>query len=141
MLRTRRAGRSYPAPKRMRQTRIVRSALLGLLTYALGLIPFYFLTPVHQAVPLVFSDVATLIAGPAPGPLERAPPVLTPTPVPAKKIGAEVPSVVDSASPVPVAVPSSDPVGSSRFAFLLMGYGGGTHPGAYLTDSDRKSVV
>jgi len=125
----------------MRQTRIVRSALLGLLTYALGLIPFYFLTPVHQAVPIVLSDVENLIVPPAPVPLELVPAVLTPTPVPAKKIGADVPSVVDSASPVPVTVPSSNLVGSSRFAFLLLGYGGGTHPGAYLTDSMMVVIV
>ncbi|HEX5418178.1 MAG TPA: hypothetical protein VFZ25_21185, partial [Chloroflexota bacterium] len=34
-----------------RRDPLVRSAVLALFTYALGLIPFYFLTPVHQALP------------------------------------------------------------------------------------------
>ena len=128
MSRSRAASRSR-ASSGLRRDRIVRSACLGLLTYALGLIPFYFFTPVH-------ASVETLLARPMPTAVRSA----TPTPSTAqreKNAGAELPSLVDttplpvaSATPVPTPVP-----GDSRFAFLLLGYGGGNHQGGYLTDS------
>ena len=120
----------------------MRSAVFGLLTYALGLIPFYFLTPVHQAVPLVVLSAGRLSQQSDSLPTAPLPVPASPTPLPSKKIGADVPSVVDTSSPVAASVPStSNLVGNSRFAFLLLGYGGGGHDGAYLTDSMMVVIV
>jgi len=142
----------------------MRVAVFGVLTYALGLIPFYLLTPVHRAVPAVISQVNRLSHAPSsesspvakprlPSPTAiawavsaaTASPVPTvvvpsPTPRPAEKIGADVASVVDA---TPQAVPPVPAIslGSSRFAFLLLGYGGGGHDGAYLTDSMMVVIV
>src|SRR5262249_20884040 len=58
---------------------------------------------------------------------------------PEKALGADAPSVVD-ASATEVAVPEDSPAGE-RFAFLLMGYGGGRHEGGFLTDSMMIVIV
>jgi LCP family protein required for cell wall assembly len=125
----------FLAPSGLRRDRVVRSAFLGLLTYALGLIPFYFLTPVHDSVQVMFSRPkpgAVAPAWPTPSIIQRE-----------KKAGAELPSITDSTpqpratfAPVPTQAPS-DP----RFAVLLLGYGGGNHDGAYLTDSMMVVIV
>src|SRR5207237_7007621 len=69
----------------------------------------------------------------------------TSTPVRAdKKAGADTQSVVDTSStPVPPALPTAPAAASAggRYAFLLMGYGGGSHDGAYLTDSLMVVIV
>lgn len=60
-----------------------------------------------------------------------------------KSAGAETRSVVDSAAtavPSALAVPTA-PADTGRYAFLLMGYGGGNHDGAYLTDSLMVVIV
>ena len=57
-----------------------------------------------------------------------------------KRAGADIPSVPDSTSESAASVPAkqaSDP----RYAFLLLGYGGGGHDGAYLTDSMMVVIV
>ena len=57
-----------------------------------------------------------------------------------KRAGADTPSVSDTGSEAAVSVPgkqASDP----RYAFLLLGYGGGGHDGAYLTDSIMVVIV
>lgn len=144
MYRSRNVDRRQQATSSIRRDRVLRSAVLGLVTYALGLIPFYFLTPVHQAVRTVFfqSASAAVVGG--------LPPVgtVTPTPSPSvakrqKKAGADTVSVVDStpqAKDTPVPVPT-EKVTDPRYAFLLLGYGGGGHDGAYLTDSMMLVIV
>jgi LCP family protein required for cell wall assembly len=128
--------------------RIVRSAVLGLLTYALGLIPFYFLTPVREAVPQV-APLPVVVSSASP---TLPPTVPTPTGVPIKSnVGGNVPSVPAATPEAPqTAVPlPTETVADSRYAFLLLGYGGGGHDGAYLTDSlmlvivdpDRKTLA
>lgn len=70
----------------------------------------------------------------------------TPTPSQSERlhqVGADTSPVVNStpgpqATPVPV---PTFPTGDSRFAILLLGYGGGSHPGGYLTDSMIVAVV
>lgn len=125
-----------------RRPPFIRSVVLALATYAIGLIPFYFLTPVHTALPslLGFTPApvvaqTTVVATPTP------PPGTTPKP----RDGADTnsilaPSPVAKTKPPAVAVPPAK-AGDSRFAFLLMGYGGGGHDGAYLTDSMMLVIV
>lgn len=114
---------------------MVRSVFLALLAYTLGLLPFYFLTPVHDSVHAIL----------APRPVATTAPVfVAPTPTPSlaqrqKNAGAEVVSPVDltpqpTQAPAPTA-PPTPMAGGSRFAFLLLGYGGADHQGGYLTDS------
>jgi len=57
-----------------------------------------------------------------------------------KRAGADTASVLDGNPEAAVGVPgkeASDP----RYAFLLLGYGGGGHDGAYLTDSIMAVIV
>ncbi|HLH73376.1 MAG TPA: LCP family protein [Chloroflexota bacterium] len=124
---------SAPTPGQ-RPDRVIRSAVLALLVYALGIIPFYFLTPVHQVVGGLFA--------------QPMPPIGSPTPFSSvgeetKKAGADAPSIVATPAPVPqtpVPLPTTS-ANDARFAFLLMGYGGGSHPGGYLTDSMMVVIV
>lgn len=60
-----------------------------------------------------------------------------------KRVGAEANSVADT-TPVAESAGAAVPPASaedSRYAFLLMGYGGGSHDGAYLTDSMMVVIV
>jgi LCP family protein required for cell wall assembly len=60
-----------------------------------------------------------------------------------RSVGADTQPVVDS-SPVtrqtPIPLPSAA-VGDNRYALVLLGYGGGGHDGAYLTDSMMVVIV
>lgn len=130
-----------------RRDRIIRSAVLALVTYALGLIPFYFLTPVHQAVPALLSrdtrPVETPVPSAVPTTLGMIPATSTRTKGEIqKRVGADVAPVSgpDNVSVVPGATPTA-PTSDSRYAFLLLGYGGPGHDGAYLTDSMQVVVV
>jgi LCP family protein required for cell wall assembly len=106
---------------------------------ALVLVPFYLFTPVRN----VFQAV---VARPTPALILRSP---TPTAVPlvtnvvattvaTTPIPAETP--VPLPPPTPVPLPTSA-AGDSRFAIVLLGYGGGGHDGAYLTDSIMVTIV
>jgi LCP family protein required for cell wall assembly len=118
---------------------LISSAAIVVL--ALVLVPFYVFTPVHNVVRAV-------VARPTPAPVRRAP---TATPVPAATRAVEAGTVeVAVATPVPdlVSAPTETPVplptasaGDSRFAFALLGYGGGGHDGADLTDSIMVAIV
>jgi len=138
-------NRSRPRALGLRRDRVFRSAVLGLVTYAIGLVPFYFLTPVHQAVQTVLvQPTAVVVRAPAPAP--PTPPLPTPTLSQSdrqKKAGADTLPVVDStpkAQATPVPSPTAVPT-DPRYAFLLLGYGGAGHDGAYLTDSMMLVVV
>jgi LCP family protein required for cell wall assembly len=107
----------------------------------MGLVPFYFLTPVHQSVMALFET-------PTPTSVASTPVARTATPTPARadpevKVGADavsVPAPTTEASRANAAVPvevTNDP----RYAFLLLGYGGAGHDGAYLTDSMMIVIV
>jgi LCP family protein required for cell wall assembly len=121
--------------------RIVVSAALGLVIFALGLVPFYLLTPVNAAVRAVLTKPAPAVVG-------RNPPQPTITPSPSlservKGVGAST-APIQGATPAPQQTPIPLPTvtaGDPRFAFLLLGYGGGGHDGAYLTDSMMVVVV
>lgn len=137
-------GRAYRRRGRSgsRGDQILRSAALGLLVYALGLIPFYFLTPVHRSVHDLLVGIRPVID-------DRAflAPAKTSSPSTVvqqeKKTGADAISVVDTtpiANQTPVPVPTAA-VGDSQFAVLLLGYGGSGHDGAYLTDSMMVVIV
>ena len=109
--------------------------------YALGLIPFYFLTPVHQSVQDLLAGVRPVLDDRA----FLAPASASPqtTVQQQKRSGADAISVVDTtptANQTPVPVPTAA-VGDSQFAVLLLGYGGGGHDGAYLTDSMMVVIV
>ncbi|MGH2458556.1 MAG: LCP family protein [Chloroflexota bacterium] len=133
----RRRGRSGP-----RGDQILRSAALGLLVYALGLVPFYFLTPVHRSVQDILGGIRPAIndrAFLAPAKSGSPNAVVQQE----KKTGADAISVVDTtpvANQAPVPVPTAA-VGDSEFAVLLLGYGGSGHDGAYLTDSMMVVIV
>jgi polyisoprenyl-teichoic acid--peptidoglycan teichoic acid transferase len=116
-----------------------RPLIVGLVILLAIAIPAYAFTPIP-------GFIRQLIA-PARGPNGSA--FLAPpsrgTPVrPQKNAGANAGSVVDAQTMppdvTPVAVPSPT-TGDARFAILLMGYGGGGHDGAYLTDSMMVIVV
>jgi LCP family protein required for cell wall assembly len=121
----------------------MRSAILALVTYAIGLIPFYFLTPVHLALPnLLGFAPATVVARTTATPVASPQSNATPKP----RDGADTVSV---AAPGPLATTTNKPAvavptpkeGDQRYAFLLLGYGGGDHDGAYLTDSMMVVIV
>src|SRR5579884_3258685 len=111
----------------LRPTRVIRVATIGLLIYALCLIPFYFLTPVHQSVQRVLGHPTSSGANASP-PSEKAVP-----------LGQQIVTVARSVlfKPEPANQPSVPlpATGSNdgQFAFLLLGYGGAGHDGAYLT--------
>ena len=137
------------APRRAsRGSTVLRSSLLVLAVYALGLIPFYFLTPVHDTLPRLLFPVSET-GSIAPG-LSIARPNPSKSEV-KQKVGADSASV---AAPTAVnaqaaaAVPA-DAANDPRYAFVLLGYGGAGHDGAYLSDSmivvivdaDRKTLT
>ena len=112
-----------------RHDRIVLAAVVVLMVLALGLIPLYFLATAPRNGRAVLAR-------------------LTPTPT--------VPSSVLKPAPTAIGQPSADPtteaqqtpvpiptvsLGDQRFAILLLGYGGGNHDGAYLTDSMMVVIV
>ena len=126
-----------------RRDPVFRSVAFALVTYALGLIPFYFLTPVHQTLPSMLGFApATVIAKVTATPE----PTLAPNGTPKPRDGADTASV---AAPTAVATTTAKPAaavptpkaGDQRYAFLLLGYGGGDHDGAYLTDSMMVVIV
>ncbi len=131
---------SAPRPV-VRRSHIFRSSLLALVTYALGLLPFYFLTPVHDTLPALFktsSDqpavVVSNLGRPTPSKAETK-----------KKVGADAVSVVaptveNAPAVAPLAAPT-EAANETRYAFLLLGYGGSGHDGAYLSDSMMVVVV
>ena len=57
-----------------------------------------------------------------------------------RRAGADTASVPDGGSEAASGVPSKAP-SDPRYAFLLLGYGGGGHDGAYLTDSIMAVIV
>jgi hypothetical protein len=129
------------APRRgASRMQIVRTTLVGLAIYGLGLVPFYFLTPVHDALPKLLNPSAQINAA------EPNAPAARPTPSKAevqKKVGAEsvsiaAPTAEDAQDAV---APPLETSSDSRYAFLLLGYGGGGHEGAYLSDSMIVVIV
>lgn len=132
-------------PRRRARRAVVRPAILALCTYALGLIPFYFLTPVHQALPALLAPSAEPSAFVASIPVPTTPPVTPPPPSPTLsmgqrevKDGAVTRSIVDPTTPATLTPGLSltpAPVPDARYAVLLLGYGGADHAGGYLTDS------
>lgn len=128
-----------PPPRSSPGDRVILSAALGLVIFALGLVPFYLLTPVNTAV-------RGVIARPAPAVVARGLPTSTPTASldqRVRNIGANTAPIVGTtpvALQTPVALPTVT-AGDPRFAVLLLGYGGGGHDGAYLTDSMMVVVV
>jgi len=70
-----------------------------------------------------------------------ATPRARPTVRPATNIGADVGSVSATSQPSDLAPLPTEATSGGPYAFLLMGYGGGNHPGAYLTDSLMLVIV
>jgi LCP family protein required for cell wall assembly len=131
----------------------LRWPLALLLVGWLGLIPFYALTPVHDAVWVLMAR-STPPPAPTSEPAAEASPESTPAaeevaavpadtptpePAPEKRLGADTASLIDP-SVEAVDTPTPAPV-DGRYAFLLLGYGGAGHDGAYLTDSVMVVVV
>jgi LCP family protein required for cell wall assembly len=101
-------------------------------------VPFYFFAR-SRVVPIQ-SIVQT--------PSVKLPPALLATATPSiedkvRSVGAVTEPIKDaspSAGQTPIALPTAN-VADSRYAFLLLGYGGGGHDGAYLTDSMMVVIV
>lgn len=109
--------------------RFLWSVVVGLLVLALGLIPLYVLASGRRAEQTAVSSSTAVPGGNAPsknlGPTVVAQSVAGPT---------------SAAAQTPVPLPTVS-MGDSRFAILLLGYGGGDHPGGYLTDSIMVVIV
>ncbi|HLZ07623.1 MAG TPA: LCP family protein, partial [Chloroflexota bacterium] len=124
----------------VRRSRIWRPAILVLVVYALGLIPFYFLTPVHDALPKLLNPADSLALS-----ANNVSPT-RPTPSKAevqKKVGADSVSIAapTTENAQDAAAIPSELANDTRYAFLLLGYGGAGHDGAYLSDSMIVVVV
>ncbi len=109
--------------------------MLGFALCAIALASAFALTSVRQLAQTYLAEVS---------PRLEAVFLTTPTVVPPENaVGGDVRSVVDTtptSDQTPIPVPTAtgaDP----RFAVLLMGYGGGNHEGAYLTDSMMVVIV
>ncbi len=116
-----------------------RALIVGLVLVLAGLVPVYALTPIH--------DLTQRVNAPPSEPNGNAflaMPSAHPTPLhPEKNAGADAGSVIDThpaAGQTPLPVPTAAG-GDTPFAVLLMGYGGGGHDGAYLTDSMMVVIV
>jgi LCP family protein required for cell wall assembly len=123
---------------REKRNRILRTSAFALTLVLILLAPIYLYARSH-----VSSDPK--IAG---GPLLQLPPLVPATPTPSvedrvRTVGAKTEPVID-ASPIarqtPILLPTAA-VGDSRYAFVLLGYGGGGHDGADLTDSIMVVIV
>jgi LCP family protein required for cell wall assembly len=155
-------GSRPPSALWARQGRLVRWLAAGLFAaWVIGAAPFLLLTPAGGSLVALFAGwgvappsqplsgpgalTATVESEPAAAPLEVAAvePAATATPslgpAPGRTLGVEAASVVDP-SATEVALPDDRPDGE-RFAFLLMGYGGGRHEGGFLTDSMMVVIV
>lgn len=101
-----------------RPQRLVRGVLLSLAItpFVLGSLYLGWAAFVRQpAVPLPSPEPPSVVAGET-------------------RVGPDAPTVVAEAPAAPTVVPTNT-VTDPRWAFLLLGYGGGRHDGAYLTDS------
>jgi LCP family protein required for cell wall assembly len=120
---------------------------LAVLSCAVALVAY---ATVRPAAP---KPMARAPRPPAATPTRAVAPAPSPTTVPPtpmltvaqreKNAGATTASVPDlqpTAATTPIPIPGQPP-GSSRFAFLLMGYGGPGHDGPYLTDSMIVMIV
>jgi LCP family protein required for cell wall assembly len=107
---------------------------------ALVLVPFYLFTPVRNVVQAVVArpTPALILRSPTPTAAPAATHVVANTTAePTTPIPADTPA---AATQTPVPLPTSA-AGDSRFAIVLLGYGGGGHDGAYLTDSIMVAIV
>jgi LCP family protein required for cell wall assembly len=91
-------------------------------------------TPRPTAAEGVFLVTPSPVSGAAPSTS-----LVSPTPIPNGSV-ASVLDLTPTSLQVPAAIPTAG-ANESRFAFLLLGYGGGGHDGAYLTDSMMVVVV
>src|SRR5579884_3310160 len=112
--------------------RFVWVAVVGILVLTLGLIPLYVLAMARRPSPGRVSSPPASIAATAVANQSRS----GPTAVSPGTTGAPTPRAVQTPEAVPTAAPND-----ARFAFLLLGYGGGNHDGAYLTDSMMVVIV
>lgn len=130
-----RRRRYAPSSPRSRRGPVLGAAVLGLALSAIALATVVVLTSA--------SGIARTFLSQVPPRLESVF-LTTPTAVPPDNVvGADVRSVVDTtpeSAQTPLPVPTTTGT-DARFAVLLMGYGGGNHDGAYLTDSMMVVVV
>jgi LCP family protein required for cell wall assembly len=132
-LRRRRYTPSFSSQSRHGPT--LGAAVLGLALCAIALVTVVALTSADRLAQTFLSQV--------PPRLESVF-LTTPTAVPPDAmVGADVRSVVDTtptSDQTPLPMPTTTGA-DTRFAVLLMGYGGGNHDGAYLTDSMMVVIV
>ncbi|HLZ10377.1 MAG TPA: LCP family protein, partial [Chloroflexota bacterium] len=129
---------SIASAARDRRNRILRTVAFALTVILILLVPLYVYARSHVSS-------APKIAG---GPVLQVPPVVPRTAMPTlanqvTTVGTTIDPVVN-ASPVtrltPMPLPTAA-VGDSRYALVLLGYGGAGHDGAYLTDSMMVVIV
>src|SRR5690242_2631646 len=133
--------RGRPTPPRRstsRGDRVILISTVAIVVLAIGLVPFYLFTPAHDVV-------RAIITRPLPPSVARGVPTSTPSPVAVAQVNPQavatsVPEATSATPRTPVPLPTTS-VGDTRFAFVLLGYGGGGHDGAYLTDSIMVTIV
>jgi LCP family protein required for cell wall assembly len=135
-----RGQRGEPSPPRRpiaRGDRIILISSIAIVILAVGLVPFYLFTPARNVVRAIAPKAV-------PAPAQRVP---TPTQLPAASptvappaIATSVPDVPSTTPRTPIPLPTAN-ASDQRFAFVLLGYGGGGHDGAYLTDSMMVTIV
>jgi LCP family protein required for cell wall assembly len=136
-----RGRRGEPSPPRRpiaRGDRIILISSIAIVILALGLVPFYLFSPAHNVVRSIVPKAvppAPSLRVPTPTPL----PVVSPTTAP-PAIATSVPGVPSTTPRTPIPLPTAN-ASDQRFAFVLLGYGGGGHDGAYLTDSMMVTIV
>lgn len=125
---------------------VTRIAIIALAIYALGLIPFFLIPPVHQAVLGLFrpESIAQTRSGRTPTSRSASPTPLIGAAATPKATPNDSTVVTAQSTAAPGETPAPIPVqleGGSHFAFLLLGYGGEGHDGPYLTDSMMLVIV
>ena len=100
MTRYRQGGRPSRPPISGRGTHVLRPIVVALVIYAMGLIPFYYLTPVRATVENLY---ASKPGAPTAVVVARSPTtvVASPTPVDPKDVSVKVPIVAPEQTPEP----------------------------------------
>src|SRR5206468_3475833 len=124
---------------RAQRNRILRTFGFTLTILVVLLVPFYLYARSRPVVP-----VPPVVRTPAPQLPAVQPATATALTVEQIRSVGAVTEPIKDVSPIagqtPIALPTAD-VADARYAFLLLGYGGGGHDGAYLTDSMTVAIV
>jgi len=119
-----------PSGRTPNRDRALFLAIGTMLLAVVLLIPAYALTPAHELIGRLLAG--PVAAGKAPRRPAPTPGTTVVPPLTVQPLTPTPPTPTVLATPVGLATAAA---GDQRVAFLLLGYGGGNHDGAYLTDS------